>query len=235
MTVVGRKMPPALLPEFFAVLGSDTFLAMSLLTSMLDQDFPRAVPYVNQIVALAGFGHLLVSRGFMTAFGEFMRFWYCFIYLLVALANVIALNLYLGISKQRWNLAKVFLGAVTAPVTLIAASFVSNYSGEATYQVVSLPQVPLELTYVAIITFDLAVIAIGLSAFFSLNWNRAALICSAIIAGTAICTLVKPPGWYFVVIWTAIILGIACAFILGASLYVFVRMKRETPGKTVRR
>ena len=225
-------MPSALLPEFFAILGTDIFLAISLLTCLLDQHFPKAMPYIYQIVALAGFGHLLVSRSYLTTFDEYMRFWYSFFYLLVALTNVIAVNLYLVVSKKLWTLAKVFCGVVTTPITLIATFFVSDYAGRATYPLVSFPQIPFELTYVGIIAFDVAVIAIGLSAFFRLDWNRVALICSAIIGGTVVCTLVKPPGWYFVVTWSAIILGVACAFILATSIYVFVRMKREAPEKS---
>ncbi len=220
-------MPSALLPEFFALVATDVFLALSLLTCLVDQHFPKAVPYVYQIVALAGFGHLLVSRGFLTVFGEYMRFWYCLFYLLVAIANVIAVNLYLAISKKLWKLAKAFFGFVTAPVTSIAAFFVSDYASRATYPLVSLPLIPLELAYAAIVSFDVAVIAIGLSAFFKVDWNRLALISCAIIGGTVVCTLLKPPGWYLVVTWSAIILGVACAFVLATSTYVFFRMQRE--------
>ncbi len=225
-------MPSALLPEFFAVLGTDIFLAMSILTCLLDQHFPRAVPYVYQIVALAGFGHLLLSRSFMLVFGEYMRFWYSVFYLVVALANMVAVNLYLVISKKLLTFAKALFGVVTAPVILIAGFFVSDYAGRATYPLVSLPPIPLELMYAVIIAFDVAVIAIGLGAFFRLDWNRVALVCVAIVGGTVICALVKPPGWSLVLTWSAIILGVACAFVLGTSVYAFVRMQREAPKKS---
>lgn len=224
-------MSSALLPEFFAILGIDIFLAMSILTCLLDQHFPRGIPYVYQFVALAGFGHLLISRGFMAVFGEYTRFWYSFVYLLVALANTIAINVHLVVSKKLWSLGKAFFGAVTVPVSAIVAFFVSDYGAQATYPLISLPPIPLELAFVAIITFDVAVIVIGLSAFFNLNWNRVTIVCSAIVVGTGVCTFLKPPGWHFVITWSAIILGIACALVLGASLYAFIRMKRETPVK----
>lgn len=225
-------MPPVVLPEFFAILGTDIFLAMSILSCLLDRHLPKAVPYVYQVVALAGFGHLLVSRGFMTTFTESMRFWYCLFYLLVALANVVALNLYLMVSRKRLKLAKIFFGAVTAPAAVIAAFFVSSYAGAAEYQLIALPTIPLELSYLAIVGFDVAVIAIGLSAFFSLNWNRVAVICSMIIFGTSICTFLKPPGWYLVLTASAIVLGVATALILSTSVYVFIRMRREAQRKT---
>jgi len=219
-------MPSALLPEFFAILGTDIFLAMSLLTCLLDQYFPKGVPYVYQIVALAGFGHLMVSRSFMPVFGEYMRFWYCFFYLLVAVANVIAANVYLAASKKLWTLAKAFFGAVTAPITLAVVFFVSNYTGQATYPLISIPHIPLELSYVAIISFDVAVIAIGLSAFYRLNWKRLGLISFAIIMGASICTFLKPPGWYLVITASAVVLGVACGLILATSIYLFVTTQR---------
>jgi hypothetical protein len=225
-------MPPSLLPEFFAILGTDIFLAMSLLTCLLDRHLPRAMPYIYQIVALAGFGHLLVSRGFWMVFDEHMRFWYCFFYLLVALANVLAVNLYLLRSKKLQTIAKGLFGAVTAPVILVAAFFVSTYASEAPYPLVSLPSIPLEVSYVAMIAFDVAVIAVGLSAFFNINWNRVALISSALILGTTLCTLLKPPGWSLIVLTSAVLLGVACAIVLSTSIYVLVRTRREAMGKT---
>jgi hypothetical protein len=79
------------------------------------------------MAALIGFGHLLVSRGFFSAFDEYMRFWYSFFYLLVALGNIIAINLYLALVRKSWFLAKAWSGAVTFPLTLISVFFVSNY------------------------------------------------------------------------------------------------------------
>ena len=225
-------MSSALLPEFFAILGTDIFLVMSLLTCLLDQHFPKAVPYVYQIVALAGFGHLMVSRSFMPGFGEYMRFWYCFFYLLIAVASVVAANVYLAASRKLWTLAKVFAGSVTVPVALAVAFFLSNYAGQAAYPLVSLPQIPLEFSYLVIVTFDVAVIAIGLSAFFSLRRPHLTLICSAIILGTGICTFLKPPGWYLVVTASAVVLGVACGLILSTSLYLFITTQRKAPKKS---
>lgn len=118
----------AMLPEFFALLSVDIFLLLSLLTCLLEDRFPRVVPYIYQIAALIGFGHLLVSRGFYGFFGEYMRFWYNFFYLLVALGNIVAINLYLAVERKMWALAKAWSGAVTFPITVISLFFVSNYS-----------------------------------------------------------------------------------------------------------
>ncbi len=123
-------MSLSLLPEFFAFLGVDVFVAMSLLTCLLDDHFPKTLPYVFQAAAIGGYVHILISRDFLTLFGDYMRFWYCFLYLAVALANVIALNVYLAVIKKQWTLAKVFSGTVVFPALLISFFFVSNYASE---------------------------------------------------------------------------------------------------------
>jgi hypothetical protein len=92
----------ALLPEFFAFLGVDVFVAMSLLTCLLDDYFPKTLPYVFQAAAIGGYVHLLISREFLVVFGDAMRFWYCFLYLAVALANIVAMNVYLAVVKKHW-------------------------------------------------------------------------------------------------------------------------------------
>lgn len=119
-----------LLPEFFAFLGVDVFVAMSLLTCLLDDHFPKTLPYVFQAAAIGGYVHILISKEFITLFGDYMRFWYCFLYLAVALANVVALNVYLAAIKKQWTLAKIFSGAVVFPVLLISVFFLSNYASE---------------------------------------------------------------------------------------------------------
>jgi len=117
----------ALLPEFFALLGIDLFLMLSLLTCLLDDRLPKSLPYIYQLAALAGFGHLLISKNFFTVFGDYMRFWYCFIFLLVALVNIVAVNVYFAAVKKQWAIAKVWSGAVSFPAILISIFFVANY------------------------------------------------------------------------------------------------------------
>jgi ABC-type tungstate transport system substrate-binding protein len=116
-----------LLPEFFALLGIDLFLMLSLLTCLLDDRMPKALPYIYQLAALTGYGHLLISKNFLTVFGDYMRFWYCFIYLLVCLANIVAVNIYFAAVKKQWTLAKVWSGAVSFPTIFISIFFLSNY------------------------------------------------------------------------------------------------------------
>jgi hypothetical protein len=129
-----------MLPEFFALLGIDVFLMLSLLSCLLDDRLPKAIPYIYQIAALAGYGDLLISKEFFVIFGEYMRFWYCFLYLLVALSNIVAINIYFAVVKEQWGLAKIWSGAVTFPTVLISMYFVSNYTSvqEATMPLLTL-------------------------------------------------------------------------------------------------
>lgn len=131
-----------MLPEFFALLGIDVFLMLSLLSCLLEDRLPKAIPYIYQIAALVGYGHLLVSKDFFVIFGEYMRFWYCFIYLLVALANIVAVNIYFAVAKRLWTLAKVWSGAVTFPTVVISMFFVSNYTS---VQEATLPMLTLQV------------------------------------------------------------------------------------------
>jgi len=117
-----------MLPEFFALLGIDVFLMLSLLSCLLDDRVPKSLPYIYQIAALVGYGHLLISKDFFVIFGEYMRFWYCFIYLLVALSNIVAVNVYFAVAKGLWTLAKLWSGAVTFPTVVICMYFVSSYT-----------------------------------------------------------------------------------------------------------
>ena len=120
--------PSMLLPEFFALLGIDLFLLLSLLTCLLDDRFPKMLPYVFEAAALVGFGHLLISRDFLAVFGEYMRFWYSFLYLVVALASIIGVNVYLAALKKAFTIAKIWSGAVAFPSVLVSVYFVYQYS-----------------------------------------------------------------------------------------------------------
>ena len=153
-------MQSRLLPEFFALLGIDVFLMLSLLSCLLDYHLPKAIPYIYQIAALVGYGHLLISREFFAIFGEYMRFWYCFLYLLVALSNVVAVNIYFSVAKRQWTLAKLWSGAVTFPTFLISMYFVSNYTF---VQQATLPPLTLQVGLVV------SAIVMGISIFLLLS------------------------------------------------------------------
>ena len=122
------KVASPLLPEFFTLLAINLFQLLSMLTCLLEERLPKPIPYIYQIAALAGYANMLISRSFLAVFDEHMRFWYCFIYLLVALANIVMINVYLAVSRKLWSLSKVWASAVTFPTVLISMFFVSQYS-----------------------------------------------------------------------------------------------------------
>ena len=122
-----------LLPEFFMMLGIDIFLAMSLLTALLDNDFPQSLQYLFQGGAILGLGQLFISQGFITNGiftrdpGDATRFWISVVYLVSALSNVIGLNIYLGFIRRRVALATTFSGTVTVPTVMTSLFFVSSF------------------------------------------------------------------------------------------------------------
>jgi len=221
-------MPSPLQPEFFALLGIDLFLAISLLTCLLDRHFPWQLPYIYQLAALAGFGQLLVSKEFLTFFGEYMRFWYSLLYLIVALANIIAVNAYLGIMKKLLNYAKVFMFTVTFPALSLAAFFLSNYAEIAVHPLVMTPQMSWEATFIGIVAFDSLVVGMGTYVFFKPKWWYIALGAGTAITGASIYALYKPSWGEAAFVVSALALAIACVLVLGVSVYVLAKIWIDT-------
>lgn len=121
-----------LLPEFFLFLGVDLFVALALLTCVMDY-FSRIVSYLYEAAAVFGYVNMFMSREFIASFGEYMRFSYSFLYLGMALANIVGINVYLLVSKKAWGTAKVFASCVTFPSVLISTFFFSLYCKDTSY------------------------------------------------------------------------------------------------------
>lgn len=121
-----------ILPEFFLFLGVDLFVALALLTCVMEH-FSRLVSYLYEAAAVFGYVNMFMSREFMATFGEYMRFSYSFLYLALGLANVVGINVYLIVSKKAWGTAKVFASCVTFPTVLISAFFFSLYCTDTSY------------------------------------------------------------------------------------------------------
>jgi len=228
-------LPPALQPEFFILLGVDLFLAISLLACLLDRHFPWHLPYLYQVAALAGFGQLIVSREFMQLFDEYMRFWYSAIYLVVALANVVALNVYLGYLKKLLTYAKVIVFTVTVPALFIAAFFLSNYAQLAPYSMLIAPPMSWEGTFIGIVAFDTFVVGVGTYVFFKPKWWYIVAGAGAVITGATVYVLYKPTWGQGTFLVSAVALAIACILVLGISIYVLARMWLDTLGEKRRR
>ncbi len=215
-------------PEFFLLLGIDLFLATSLLSCLIDKHLPWQLPYLYQVVSLAGFGQLLVAKEFMTVFGEYGRFWFSVLYLSVALANIVALNVYLGIVKKLLTHTKAFTVAVSFPSFAITAFFLTSYFAGASHPIAIFPAVSWEGTFIGIVAFDTFVVGFGTYMFFKPKWWYIALGSGAAITSAIVYTLIKPTWDTGVFVASAIALAIACMIVLTVSVYIFVRIWKET-------
>lgn len=150
---------PVFPSELFIMIGINVFIALSLLASLFDKPFPKAVPYVYQIAALAGFGQLWINYTFLSPFVE-TRFWCSMLHLVTAVSNVIAVNVYIAIKKMLLGAASAFLGAVTIPTIFISFLSVSSYVNGMVIPMPPLPIVPVESIY---IVFIVCTVILGLS------------------------------------------------------------------------
>jgi hypothetical protein len=187
-------VPPLLQPEFFALLGINVFLAISLLTCLLDKHFPKTISYMYQLAALAGFGQLLISKEFLATFGEYMRFLYCFTYFIITIFNVIALNVYLALFKKLKLISRAFLGSVTVPAILISVFFIYNYASVSSHPLVFAPAIPLESVFFVILAFDMVVLGISVYIFFKPRWLDITITGIAVLVGVSIYALLVPLG-----------------------------------------
>ena len=221
----------SLMPEFFMLLGIDLFLATSLITAVFDKHFPDKLSYLYQLIALAGFGQLLVTKEFMATFADYMRFWYSFIYLAIAASNITALNIYLYVHKQARTLGKLFAGFATAPTLILSSMFLYNYAVEAPHAIITLPQIPLELMFLSIFAFDTLVVGVSIYALVKPKWWHITLPSATLVACAAVFVSIKPTlgeaTFIAGAIYIYIILGIACVGVLGAGLYVLLRFWLE--------
>jgi hypothetical protein len=215
-------------PEFFALLGVNVFLAISLLTCLLDRYFPGTLPYMYQLAALTGFGQLLVSKEFLPNFGDYMRFWYCFVYFFVAISNVIALNAYLAFFRRLQLISKAFLGSVTVPALLASVFFVYNYVSLSSHPILVLPALTLENVFFIILAFDTMVLGVSIYVFFKPKWVDIAVTGMAVLIAVSLYALLVPAWRHMTFIVSAVILGVAVFMVLGASIYVLLRLVWET-------
>ena len=221
-------MAAPLQPEFFLLLGIDLFLAMSLLVCLLDKHFPWQLPYLYQVASLAGFGQLIVAREFMTLFGDYTRFWFSFLYAAVALTNIIAVNVYLGLVKKMLNYAKVIMLTVSFPAFAVVSFFLVNYASIAPEPLMMFPAISWEATFIGIVSFDTFVVGFGTYIFFKPKWWHVVLGATAAISGATIYAFYKPPWGAAIFVVSAIALAIACGVVLTLSLYILVRIWKET-------
>ena len=158
------------MPEFFLLLGIDLFLGLSLLTCLLDKHFPTAIPYVYQIGAFMGFAQLLIMKDSMTVFGDYVRFLFGLVYLIVVLANIVSVNVYIAFLKKMWLTAKILFAFVTFPIILIATFFTVGYASFLE-GLPPLPRIPLEVLSIILVAC-LVVMGIGVYASFKVQTKK---------------------------------------------------------------
>jgi hypothetical protein len=142
----------ALAPEFFVLLGISIFLAVSVISALLDRHLPSILQYLFQGAAGAGLGELLLSQGLSSP----TRVWAGIVYLAFALSSLVALNIRLAIVRREMNIASILSQMMTVPVVMISALFLSSFLGNGGDLVFSLA---------SILTIAVSVLVADLSIF----------------------------------------------------------------------
>src|SRR2546425_8140022 len=108
---------------------------MSLLIALFDLDMPSLFPYLLQGAAIIGLVQLFVTQGFINAgilsraATDGTRLSLSVVYLTSAVSTVVGLNVYLAVVRRKMALASAFSGALTLPIFMISALFVSSFLG----------------------------------------------------------------------------------------------------------
>jgi hypothetical protein len=147
-------------PELFALVGIGVFLALSLLTYLLEGRFPKKLPFIYQIGAFLGFLCLVVSRFVFFGFDESVRLWYCYSYLIAALTNIIGTNVWLVFPKRQFRISRILSMAVTLPLVFAAALFVTEYGFGQTMMWPLIQQASMFASVVALDTGTVILLAI---------------------------------------------------------------------------
>jgi len=158
-----------LVPEFFMVLGIFVFLAMSILSALLEDDLPSIIQYLFQGAAAAGLGLLLLDQAFVDvgilgrSLTDPTRFLISVTYLGSANSIAAGMNVYLAIVRRKMALSSILSGAVTVPTVMISAILVSSFLATGG---------GLSLSPVTILILAVSAFAMGLSVFEFLREAR---------------------------------------------------------------
>ena len=117
-------------PELLILYALDMFLVLSIITCLFDSHFPVAVPYFFQLLAIAGTGHMYLSRVFEGMFTVESRFWYSIFYLGAYLASSFAVSAYLFLVKRSSSKGLMFFGGCTFPSTVFGGYIISVFKNE---------------------------------------------------------------------------------------------------------
>jgi len=147
----------ALVPEFFTLLGIEIFLAISVLSGLLDRQLPSRLQYIFQGLGGLGFAQLLVSVGMVSGLASTyqVRFWVSIVYLGLALSCVVGTNIYLFVGRRGLILASAFSSAVAVPFLMVSALFISSFlgSGEVTFSPAAISTLAFLMVIASVSTF----------------------------------------------------------------------------------
>jgi len=147
----------ALVPEFFTLLGIEIFLAISVLSGLLDRQLPSRLQYIFQGLGGLGFAQLLVSVGMVSGLASTyqVRFWVSIVYLGLALSCVVGTNVYLFVGRRVATVASAFSSAVTVPFLMVSALFISSFlgSGEVTFSPAAISTLAFLMVIASVSTF----------------------------------------------------------------------------------
>jgi hypothetical protein len=149
-----------LLPEFLTLLGIEVFVAMSLLSVLLNRDIPTSAQWLFQGAAGLGLGQLVVTEGFGTSSViDASRFWISIFYLTLSVCSVAGTNVYLAVVRRKTAIASAFSGTITTPTVSVSVLVVSSY----------LSGIDVSFTPFTIVIFIVPALLVGLSTYGLLN------------------------------------------------------------------
>jgi hypothetical protein len=134
-------------PQFLLLVGINIFLGGSILSVMLDDHFPKGLPYILDIGSFVGFSELLVGPQFTASFSQTLQFYYCLGYLAIGVLSIVGLNLYLLIAKQRLIAGALIALVATTPAILLSAFFASTYVNGVPLGLPIIPVLPMSAIY----------------------------------------------------------------------------------------
>ena len=147
----------ALVPEFFTLLGIEIFLAISVLSGLLDRQLPSRLQYIFQGLGGLGFAQLLVSVGMVSGLASTyqVRFWVSIVYLGLALSCVVGTNVYLFVGRRVATVASAFSSAVTVPFLMVSALFISSFLGsrDVTFSAAAISTLAFMMVIASVSTF----------------------------------------------------------------------------------
>lgn len=145
------------MPEFFTLLGIEIFVAIGMISALLDRQLPLRFPYVFQMSAALGLGELLLSLGLVNGQGTTYqtRFWVSIVYLGFALSSVVGTNVYLIVVRRGTTLAPIFSSTLTVPFLMVSALFISAFVGsrEVTFSTAALGTLGFLIVIASLCTF----------------------------------------------------------------------------------